>query len=111
MGTIWPERPSVDLLEELGGSEGAAAVAAARDEDAPVREQRRRVARACRGHRAGRGEGPARGVVELGGSEGALLPSLPPAMRTRPFGSSVAVWTARAAVIEPVGVKVPLAGS
>ena len=35
----------------------------------------------------------------------------PPAMRTRPPGSNVAVWLTRATVIEPVGLNVPVAGS
>ena len=35
----------------------------------------------------------------------------PPKMRTRPSGSSVAVWNPRASASEPVGLNVPLAGS
>ena len=37
--------------------------------------------------------------------------SCPPAMRTRPSASSVAVCTSRAVVIEPVGPKLPVFGS
>lgn len=35
----------------------------------------------------------------------------PPAIRTRPSWSSVAVWPRRAPIIEPVGLKVPAFGS
>jgi hypothetical protein len=36
------------------------------------------------------------------------LPSEPPATRTYPFASSVAVWPERASDIDPVGPKVPV---
>ena len=36
--------------------------------------------------------------------------SRPPAIRTRPFGSSVAVWYWRLIAMEPVGVNVPVLG-
>jgi hypothetical protein len=38
-------------------------------------------------------------------------PSSPPAIRTRPSASSVAVWDARPEAIEPVSLNVPVAGS
>jgi len=61
-------------------------------------------------HRAGRAEGAALRIVELGRSEirRAVIPSRD---ENAAVGSNVAVLQYRAVVIEPVGLKVPVAGS
>ena len=40
-----------------------------------------------------------------------LSPVIPPVMSTRPSDRRVAVWNSRGLLIEPVGLKVPVAGS
>jgi len=52
-------------------------------------------------------------VVDLGRGERRLIVApghIPPAIRTRPSASSVAVWFSRGALIEPVGLNLPVLG-
>jgi len=76
------------------------------DQHVSGHKQRRSVPASCGCHRPGR-----RQVPVLGSYTSAALLPLPPATRTRPDGSSVAVCSNRWAAIELVAVHVPVSES
>ncbi len=102
-------------LEELGaGENGTALGAAARSEDLARLEQGRHVAPAPSRRRptCDHVPGPAPGMYSsarpVTGVEAGVIP---PATRTRPTWSSVAVCSAGAVMIVGAGDRVPVAGS